>query len=884
MSDAGSSADRVRGSTYERLALDYAASASPTVFYVESVSAGRLVYISANVERVTGRAPSEFTARQARHDSFVHPDDRLSLESMRSAALSADANSPVRCDYRLETQEGYRWFRDERTLAGDDTFTGCLVDVTAEKAAASASTRDLAGLRKNETASHAREALIQSVMDACPIPIIMSTFDGRILYQNPASLAVFGSAETACNDLLDRDTGEALLQDLHAHGAVDNLEQEYSAADGGSFWGAISARVVEYGGEPVVVSCITDITVRKQAEVKLRESAELVRRVLEAAPLPIRMNRLDDGFLYYESPASRELFGGTRYAVDSFFEPADRAKYLAELRREGTLENAVHRLIRADGSPFMGAISARVIDYEGDTVIVSSTVDLTERHAMEAELRESEEMVRHVLESCPTAIQMTMLDGTVLYQSPVTLELFRESREHTVSNVAERYTDATSRATYLEALFATGSVEDYHVRYRRFDGTEFPCSISSRLVDYKGDKVIVSAFYDLTDEIARENEMARQREALHQSEKLSALGELLAGVAHELNNPLSIVVGQTRLLQETTTDSSAAERAVKIGAAADRCAKIVRTFLAMARQQPHKSTAIDFNETVSGALEVVGYTMKSADIRLTQQLAPDLPAVWGDADQLAQVLANLLINAQHALAEIGGDREVKVSSRYRPGEGEVVVKIKDNGPGVPEALRTRIFEPFFTTKDVGLGTGIGLAFCHRVLAAHGGSIKLDPEYRSGASFVLRLPIARQRPASTDEPHAAMRCDESLSVLVLDDEQEVAEMIAEILRRDGHRVALAASGRIGLSLIEQQTFDVILSDLRMPDLDGQELYRILEKRWPAAVSALAFLTGDTLSASVKAFLDEAGRPYLEKPLLPEDVRELMHSFSERLANK
>ena len=644
---------------------------------------------------------------------------------------------------------------------------------------------------------------------------MMSTFDGGVLYQSPASLAVFGPAETELMGLVGEQAGVGLLEDLRAHGAVDNVEQEYAATDGGSFWGAISARVVDYRGEPVIVSSIADITERKAADEKFRAATDLVRRVLESAPLPIRMVGLQgDGQLLYQSPAARALFGEYRHGAQNFVEPSERAGLVAELRLHGAVDDSVHRFKRADGSVFTGSISARVIDYEGEPVSVSTTIDLTERHAMEAELRESEAMVRHVLESCPTAIQMTMPDGKILYQSPETLKLFRETREHTVGNAAERYADDAGRAKYLERLLETGSVEDYHVHYRRFDGSEFPCSISSRLVDYKGNKVIVSAFHDLTDELARENEMARQREALHQSEKLSALGELLAGVAHELNNPLSIVVGQTRLLEETTTDPRAAQRATKIGAAANRCARIVKTFLAMARQQPHKSTAIDINEALSGAMEVIAYTMKSADIRVTPLLAADLPPVWGDADQLTQVLVNLLLNAQHALAEMHGEREIKIVSRFRAGEREVVIKIKDNGPGVPEALRTRIFEPFFTTKDVGVGTGIGLAFCHRVVAAHGGSIKLDPEYESGAAFVLQLPIATQPTGIADANGAVTRFSVPLSILVLDDEQDVAEMIAEILRGDGHRVKLADSGRVGLSLIEQQTFDVILSDLRM----------------------------------------------------------------------
>jgi CheY-like chemotaxis protein len=335
-----------------------------------------------------------------------------------------------------------------------------------------------------------------------------------------------------------------------------------------------------------------------------------------------------------------------------------------------------------------------------------------------------------------------------------------------------------------------------------------------------------------------------------------------------------VVVGQALLLKETATDKRIADRAIKIGNAADRCARIVKTFLAMARRKPSESRAVNPNQVIEAALEVTGYTLSASDIDVSLRLARDLPPIWADSDQLNQVLTNLIVNAQHALQEIQGPRKLRIASSYRKQKGEVVVKIKDNGRGIPEEILARIFEPFFTTKEVGTGTGIGLAVCHRIVEAHGGKIRVDSTPGEGTSFVVRLPVAGPSGAAASEEDGRAPGSAALSALVIDDEADVAEILADILRVDGHNVEIAESGEAALARIKEQDFDIILSDLRMPGLDGPSLYRIIEKRKPALLSRLAFVTGDTMSPKIKRFLRGAGRPFIEKPITPQEVRDLV----------
>ena len=375
---------------------------------------------------------------------------------------------------------------------------------------------------------------------------------------------------------------------------------------------------------------------------------------------------------------------------------------------------------------------------------------------------------------------------------------------------------------------------------------------------------------DITERKQAEAELDRQREMLHQSEKLSALGELLAGVAHELNNPLSVVVGHALMLEEELEDPAILKRTRKISSAAERCSRIVKTFLAMARQRPIKLEQTEINSLVETALEVAGYGLRSAGVTLKCDLAAGLPKVRADADQLVQVLANLVVNAEHVLAPLGTDGEFTITTRLSRLQNEVVIDIQDNGPGIPEPIRARVFEPFFTTKTVGEGTGIGLAFCHRVIASHNGTIEVNEAASGGAHFSIRLAATRSEKDTIAE--GSQTGNRSGHVLIIDDEEDVAELVAHILKRDGYDVEVVHSAEEGLKRLPGR-FDLILSDINMPGLSGKDLLDAIKTRWPGLEERLGFVTGDTMSTGAEEFLSQAGRPYLEKPITPGDLRAL-----------
>jgi PAS domain S-box-containing protein len=266
-----------------------------------------------------------------------------------------------------------------------------------------------------------------------------------------------------------------------------------------------------------------------------------------------------------------------------------------------------------------------------------------------------------------------------------------------------------------------------------------------RLIEVRRDRLpdgtLVNTYVDIT--ARREAERARRasRDALRRNERLSAIASLLAGVAHEINNPLAVVAAQSLLLAEEAEGTPLAERAEKVRLAAERCGRIVASLLASARQKPPRRDPIDLAHAVETGLDLTGEPAQAQGIELVVDLARDLPPLRGDADQIAHLVGNLVGNARAALATLDdASHPRRIAVTLRREGNEAVLRVADTGPGVPEALRERVFDPFFTTKPDGEGTGVGLALCRTIAKAHGGSIAVREAEGGGADFVVRLPV------------------------------------------------------------------------------------------------------------------------------------------------
>ena len=400
------------------------------------------------------------------------------------------------------------------------------------------------------------------------------------------------------------------------------------------------------------------------------------------------------------------------------------------------------------------------------------------------------------------------------------------------------------------------------------DGRIIPVELAITEVKLPEGRYFTANLRDLSAAKAAAAEIQRQREALHQNEKLAAIGSLLAGVAHELNNPLSVVLGQATMLQDELAGNALLEvagaRAKQIQAAAERCARVVRSFMAIARQHKAEKRAVAVVPLLDSALELLAYGLRSNGVAVYRDYENAMPEVFVDPDQLQQIVANLIVNANQALQEVTGSRAIEIRTFVGP-DGQARIVVDDSGPGVPAGIEAQIFDPFFTTKPLGVGTGIGLSISRGLAESQGGGLALVASMLGGAAFELTLPLASREGSKSEagpaeRPVASYPAAGTLRALIIDDEDEIAKLIAEALIRKGYRSDLAGSGMEAQALIASAgDYDAVICDLRMPDMDGPALFHWIRTHHPALVERMLFVTGDALGPAAGRFLASPAGP-------------------------
>jgi PAS domain S-box-containing protein len=381
-----------------------------------------------------------------------------------------------------------------------------------------------------------------------------------------------------------------------------------------------------------------------------------------------------------------------------------------------------------------------------------------------------------------------------------------------------------------------------------------------------------------------EAQLRLQQEALHQRDKLAAMGSLLVSVAHELNNPLSIVMMQADLLREESGNGSLTERPQAITQAVERCMRIVQHFLSLARQHPPERRLVQLNAIIEEACKLLAYALQVDNIEVELQLARDLPTLSADRHQLQQVVVNLVTNAHQALRDVPPPRRLTLTTRFDSATSCLRFEVADTGSGIPLALQARIFEPFFTTKPHGIGTGLGLSLCREFVEGHGGAIRVQSQPGQGTVFAVDLPIesgGSAVPDSSGDEALAPSPARTATILVIDDEPGIASTLVHVLSRSGHAVDTAFNGRLALAKLAERAFDLILCDLHMPELDGPAFYQELARHHPQLLPRTIFLTGDTLSPEARAFLEQVGGARLHKPFRAAEVRRIVHQVLQAL---
>jgi len=385
--------------------------------------------------------------------------------------------------------------------------------------------------------------------------------------------------------------------------------------------------------------------------------------------------------------------------------------------------------------------------------------------------------------------------------------------------------------------------------------------------------------------------LERDRRALDahlaQVSRLSSLGTLAAGMAHEINNPLTYMLLNLVLLERELPPllSGAGEASVEsqrrtmevlaqVQTGAERIRDIVRNLKTFARPELEARGPVDVAATMEASIAMVAHELRWRAI-VRKKVQPGLPPVFGNAARLGQVFLNLLLNALQALPDedpAGNEILVVVSHE----KGSVIVEVHDTGTGIAPEIRDRIFEPFFTTKPVGRGTGLGLAICHGIVTAHGGSISVDSTPGNGSRFRVALP-AMQAAEPALPPSRSPRHANPARLLVVDDERNVGTTLRALLVPE-HRVEILADARDALARIQSgERYDLVLCDLMMPGIDGPALHHAILRHAPEQARRMVFATAGAYTERAKRFLDSVPNPRLEKPFAIEDLMKILQAM-------
>jgi len=395
---------------------------------------------------------------------------------------------------------------------------------------------------------------------------------------------------------------------------------------------------------------------------------------------------------------------------------------------------------------------------------------------------------------------------------------------------------------------------------------------------------------------ALQESMGRLKEAqarLVQSEKMSAVGQLVSGVAHELNNPLTAVMGYSQLLETANLSPRARDDLGKIRHAADRCSRIVKDLLTFAREYRPERSLIQVNELIEQTIAMRSYQLRVQNVHVIREYDPDLPSISGDPHRLQEVFLNLLINAEQSMTENQGRGTLKVRTLLRTEDAlplpagqppaldvaspAVRIEFEDDGGGIPPDIMEHIFDPFFTTREVGQGTGLGLSICYGIIGEHYGRIWAeDLGNGSGARFVIELPVPTTPTAaqpSDEDPglyQPSMAIAKGKRILVVDDEELVALVLGRMLERMGCHVVSVYGGEEALARLSQEEYDAIITDLKMPGMSGRELYSEFQRIDRGLTERVIFTTGDVITPGTAAFIDRSGRPSIPKPFTSAQV--------------
>lgn len=644
--------------------------------------------------------------------------------------------------------------------------------------------------------------------------------------------------------------------------------------------------LIREGAEHGVCVLARDITAERESEARFKDLFETLQEGVYLADADGKMEDVNPAFvrmLGYESRT--ELLG---HALSEFFlQPEEWEIEKRQLAQSDVVYGHEATLRRSDGSALTALhASALIRDTAGRVRRCQGTLmDITERRQIETRLQREQEFARRLVESFPDLVIALDREGRYTFVSPRSGELLGFSPEELIGSSFSERVEPISRKevqTFLDTIISgqcsNGSTE---FLARRNDGeTRLFRATASPLMDVSGRIAgVIAAARDTTDS-------KRMEQQLIQNERLAAMGQMIAGVAHELNNPLTAVLGVTELLRDSTEDESVRRQLEIAHRQARRAAQIVQSLLTFSRPPQPRKICLNLSELIQRSLQLHEHSLRSNRITVDFSAPADLPLVLGDASQLTQVFLNLIANAEQAIREIRDHGTLRI--RVSRAADRVLATFQDDGAGIRREILPKIFDPFFTTKRPGRGTGLGLSICLAILREHNGEIEAQPLPQGGSLFTTWLPIARGTALFLAEPmEGAVAFDSKeiskeavvagYSVLVVDDEESIREMIREGLSARGFQVQGAATVEEALSLMERTPFHAVLCDLNLRAGGGSEssglgLYAAVTNATPSSNPRpfFLFMSGELAATAVTEQLAQAGVQTIQKPFRMSDL--------------
>jgi PAS domain S-box-containing protein len=664
----------------------------------------------------------------------------------------------------------------------------------------------------------------------------------------------------------------------------------------------------------------TDVTEPKKIEDALRENEQRYRRLFETAHDAILI--ADDTNQYIDAnPAACDLLG---YSRDELL-TLGPAQIITQAEPE-QIEHLWHTFLDEkiqSGEIVLRHRDGRIIYAEYRAVAqflpgqhFSIMRDITERKQQEQALREAQRRRQALFEQSNDAVFLLGLDGRHLEANQRAADLFGYNLDELMTlSLKDLSAESEKSEDVRQRLLAGERLPTYERLLRRKDGSVFPVEINVELVcDGNGRPLYIqSIMRDITKRKLAELDLRQSHEELKnalsalketqdhliQRERLASLGELAAGVAHELNNPLTSILLHAQLLQLHNINPDIAEDVAQIAAQSQRAGSIVRSLLDFSRQQPIQKQPIQINNVLRSATQFMAHELRMRNFTVEWRLEPQLPLVLGDAQQLQQVFVNLLNNAVQSNPKNRPGRIILSSALVTPryqndtlASGQAIrVSVKDNGQGIQKELQGRIFDPFFTTKPIGKGTGLGLSVCHGIVTEHNGHIWVKSVLGEGATFFVEMPIAavemeEEAPGVGASGDAAPRTGGSAAplprVLLVDDEESIRQATPRILGQF-YDVDLAANGEEALAKATTAVYHLIICDIYMPEMGGIEFYNQWQQQQPdrANTTPILFISGDTVTPYLKTEIERLNAAFLPKPF---DTDRLLHTAHTLIARK